>query len=51
MLGLDQKTLLPTKPLLESTSGTAAEELLNRERVAWTCAHFLTKFLRNQGIV
>ncbi|KAM0754657.1 hypothetical protein T439DRAFT_118591 [Meredithblackwellia eburnea MCA 4105] len=43
MLGLDQKTLLPAKSLEESTSGTEAEEMLNRERVAWTYCYLFDR--------
>ncbi|KAK4702747.1 hypothetical protein P7C70_g3474, partial [Phenoliferia sp. Uapishka_3] len=37
MLGLDQKTMMPAKPLSETTSGEDSTEVNNRERVAWTC--------------
>ncbi|KAL8286374.1 hypothetical protein RQP46_004391 [Phenoliferia psychrophenolica] len=43
MLSLDQKTLLPAKSLAESTDGTAEENLLNRERVAWTYCYLFDR--------
>lgn len=37
MMGLDSKTLTPAQPFDAYAEHTESEEILNRERVAWTC--------------
>jgi hypothetical protein len=37
MMGLDSKTLTPAQPFNPYAEHTESEDILNRERVAWTC--------------
>lgn len=37
MMGLDSKTLTPAQPFDPNAEHPESEEILNRERVAWTC--------------
>ncbi|KAI5481636.1 hypothetical protein MNV49_002862 [Pseudohyphozyma bogoriensis] len=43
MLRLDEASLQPAKSLAESTDNSAAQELLNRERVAWTYCYLFDR--------
>lgn len=40
MMGLDSKTLLPARPSEDYAASTPADDLFDRERVAWTCEPF-----------